>query len=407
MRRRISKSGNHGSIPVLFIIAVGIGTVVIPSVYSGRSAVRQDLEIQMREQADQIASSAIEEIFVKIVQGNRECLERAPGESPGPKMKSYKPDVTRYMIERAYPGAEVGNVTVVATPLEQRTDESATRDFEELLSAVPAFHVNDGQGHDPAWFKSARLQGLDLAGLGLDLKGRGEEYLSREHVRAADGRYIARRPPSAADLLDERIQKDGKLIGDAAGEIAEAFHDLMPVSEKNPLPEFKRQWETVMRALSKRADMRIQSAGGDPVFALVTVLSALAKGSRPNRFTPGENDFRFATMDCEAVKVSRSLVTAEAQARVRNGLVDAEEKVTVHRIVQSNDFKAVYERVRTKVALYLIAHYNLSVEDLESMGWAEKQGNRLQGLERLFYPLSARFPDIPSPRVRPFQVAAS
>lgn len=105
------------------------------------------------------------------------------------------------------------------------------------------------------------------------------------------------------------------------------------------------------------------------------------------------------------MKYTKNLVTVNSRAKIREGMFSAAEELTAHRIVQTVNNTEVLSRLRKKVALYLIANYNLSLAQMEELGWVEQSGRDFEAKAEIFTKLSERFGDVPAPRVYPFQVA--
>lgn len=398
-----------GSVPMVLVIGIVVGTLAMTSLFSSTSTARMDKKAQLREVAKNVAQTAVEEILVKISNGTAEWIEKEQTGSTAYKKNVYTPYVTRYLIERAYAGAKVDNVLVMGRTLEAPAEPAARQAFEEVFTATPAFakpiEGKPGTGHRKDWFNRlpadlrARYEG-DLA-----LRGKGVAYHDKYFEVDKTGVSKLRPEEKALKDIDRRIIVDGRVLGNEPGKgIGEALAELRPVSEIG-VAAFKSLWDVAMTRIVQRVEMRFQGCGADQTFILPSTLGAFALGARAESLAPSEMEFRNNGLAGGAMKYTKNLVTVDARSHVQEGMISASQEMVAHRIVQTTNHKEIMDRFRQKLALYLIANYGFSVAQLESLGWVEGQGSGFKAKPEILTKLAERFPDVPTPRVYPFQVA--
>jgi hypothetical protein len=408
-----------GSIPVVLLIVVVLGILATTVIYMTGSHARLEKAVEINDIAHRLAVAAIEETLVKV--SNNSAIWGADGTShaettnvtdTGGTKKYFAPYATRLWAVRMVPGAEVPPVAMSARLIEQPANPAARTEFEELVTAAPAFA---GTKHVDDWHKDTKWTGDKefmkeeaVKSLIRHPEGHGEEYHQQEFIgnyknRAADSikeafNAVPELPALAWHTVDNDQDSSGNRHSDAQ------------------LSAWNDKWTAAMSAIADHVRSRIDGCGGNPNYGVGAEIAAFALGMKADNDSQAEEKFRESAQAGGVLNYTASLVTLQSTIWLTRGPVKVEKQAVAHRIVQTINLKPSMDKLRNSMIPYLIYHYNLTPRDLLSLrfatlGFTDKDGNtskkvqQMESVDTMFTELKARFPDNPNPKVWPFQVA--
>jgi hypothetical protein len=419
-----SPLSRRGSVPMAVGVVTCLGLIGGASIFMTSSQARLDKQTEAHQLAGSIAQAAIEEALVKI--SNNQAYFTAH------QRNRVVPAVTQALFTQTR--AQIADVEIMSRPVTTPKNSKQLVKFLGVLRALPGFYYPENppagapERHSTAWREDFSKKFEDAANPG-----------ARAFIEAVrlppvdlDGQVVEVDPETAEHYHKTITAESG--TGQDGGDIYKAFRALPVLSSAgadpfqldpngqgyllhtSELPAFKAAWNTCMEAVLARVNKRIGNCGGNPNYGVGAELGAFAAGKAVNADGVAEEEIRESAQASGVLKYMASLVTLSTQVSVDMGGIKTCQPVTAQRIVQEVHLWLATTYLRRQLAGYLIHYYGLTLADLTVseaagglgwIGWNPAAGplTRIQDVPAMLGPLNEGFPDDPSPKVWPFQLA--
>ena len=229
------------------------------------------------------------------------------------------------------------------------------------------------------------------------------------------------------------------------------------VHSETQVGEFLAKWDEAMNDVADHVANRIAGCGGDPNYGVGAQMAAFHLGAQAANNSQEEEEYVESCTNGGLLGYTAKLITIEATCWIKRGMMSAERNVTGHRVIQTINLAKPMDRLRKNMIPYLMYHYNLTPRELmgpvagDATGWrldfakvgifdkndpdlnfdkvlednprlnaiVTREGGKEQAktwlhgkvisispdAQKMLTSLSRRFPDNPSPKIWPFQLA--
>ena len=411
-----------GSIPMVLIVIVVLGIVAGAALFNSGNAARLDKKSELNQAAWIVAQAAVEEMIVKASNGK---VAIPPNGSIG-----YLATVTAKTI--GSPDVTIDPVHMVKRVIEDTTktpDVAAERAIRQLAALVPGYYKKSNPG-----FALLTLAGgapSPLAKAAIDQTGNNVEMYydidwRNKMLSAAAGSYdpyilkalntaytlsdkttvagkdfneASLTEAKAKDYYEKNIKAGGNAesdtgagtnpqhtgalalfktlptlsyLGPFTGAPAEAT-DPTKMHPTSDLDAFKKTYQDATAQLADHMQARINGCNGDFNYAIGGMLTGMGRGTPcANDSDAGEETYRKQSRDSGLTEYKEALLTLSTKVHINSGISGADQQYTAHRMIRDMNLNLISMQVAKTNLAYLHGYYNLTVQDLQYLGFLAK-----------------------------------